>query len=132
MAEPGFYPRLLTRCETFYTGLRALLDEAGLPARLQAVGARFAIYLGTSQPVRDHLGARQHRPELAERFCLEAWTQGLYFHLSTGRAVPMHYGVSAAHTGQDLQHTLEVLRQVFASVAAAAESSTPCTPAGEP
>src|SRR5262249_59172353 len=36
MAEPGFYPRLLTRCETFYTGLRALLDEAGLPARLQA------------------------------------------------------------------------------------------------
>jgi glutamate-1-semialdehyde 2,1-aminomutase len=131
MAEPGFYPRLLTRCETFYAGLRALLDETGLPARLQAVGARFALYLGTSQPVRDHLGARQHRPELAERFCLEAWRQGLYFHLSTRRAVPMHYGVSAAHTGQDLHHTLEVLRQVFASVAAAAQPSTPRTAAGE-
>jgi glutamate-1-semialdehyde 2,1-aminomutase len=99
LSEPGFYPSLTGRAERFYADLQAVFDRSPLPARVQSVGAMFAIYLGTREPVGSYADLRALDPDLRRRFFGRVIDRGVYFHTD--------FSISAAHTGELLAEVLE-------------------------
>jgi len=94
IAEPGFYPHLLGIHEQLYAGLRRAFAEAGLPVRVQGVGARFALYFGLDPDVEVttyHQAARLDRSML-NAFCREMDRRGVYVNPA------WHHGLSGVHT----------------------------------
>jgi glutamate-1-semialdehyde 2,1-aminomutase len=94
IAEDGFWERLLGLHERLYSGLRAAFAAAGLPVRVQGVGARFALYVGL-EPVREvttYAQAARFDRRLLERFAREMHARGVYVNPA------WHHGLSAVHT----------------------------------
>ena len=98
LSEPGFYPTLIGRAERFYADLQAVFDRSPLAARVQSVGAMFAIYLGTREPVGSYADVRAWI-DLRRRFFGHVIDSGVYFHTD--------FSISAAHTGEQLAYVLE-------------------------
>ena len=99
LADPGFYPTLMGRADGFYADLQAVFDRSPIPARVQSVGAMFAIYLGTREPVASLADIRALDPDLRRRFFSRVIDGGVYFHTD--------FSVSAAHTEEVLATVLE-------------------------
>ena len=94
IAEPGFFERLLGLHERLYAGLRAAFAAAGLPVRVQGVGARFAMYFGLDPDV-EVTGYRQAAGwdrDLLNAFCREMHARGVYVNPA------WHHGLSAMHS----------------------------------
>ena len=120
MSEPGFYPRLNAVAGRLYSGLDRLFLESGVVGHVQGLGARFGLYFGIAEWVRDYAAARAFDSDannLFLRLCVE---RGLNFHDFGTKMAPMHYGVTAAHTDVDIDETLRRLGNVFAEIAAKA------------
>jgi glutamate-1-semialdehyde 2,1-aminomutase len=109
MSEHGFYEQLNQRSNRFVDGVRNALRDAGLQATVQNLGARFGIYFGISEPVRDFEAAARSNVALSHALVREALARGLYFADFPGRKVPMHYGIGAAHSDADIDTALEAL-----------------------
>lgn len=109
MAAAGFYDDLNARSERFVAGLRDCFASAGIPATVQGVGARFAMYFGVTEPVRDWAGATRSDVETSRALVREALARGVYFADFPGRKVPMHYGIGAAHSDADVDTALDAL-----------------------
>lgn len=97
----GFYERLDGLCEHFYGGFQALIEQSGVPLRLQFVGPRFGLYFGVRDQVTDYRGAARQNKEMLHRFVASCIKRGVYFHTAA------HHGFSAAHTEADLDRALE-------------------------
>jgi glutamate-1-semialdehyde 2,1-aminomutase len=117
MSELGFYEELNGRADRLARGLQACLDDAGIRALVQSLGARFAIYFGLTEPARDFETATRSDNQRARVFVREALRRGLYFADFPGRKVPMHYGIGAAHSDEDVTSSLELLADVARVVA---------------
>ena len=98
LSEPDFYPDLIGRAERFYDDLQAIFDRSPIPARVQHMGAMFAIYLGTREPVVDYADIRALDPALRDRFFSRVIENGVYFHTD--------FSVSDAHTDEQLAQVL--------------------------
>ena len=98
LSEPDFYPALLARSERFYAELQGVFDRSPIPARVQYVGAMFAIYLGTREPVTTYADIRALDTDLRRRFFSRVIDRGVYFHTD--------FSVSAAHTDEQLAEVL--------------------------
>ncbi|MEA2254829.1 MAG: glutamate-semialdehyde -aminomutase, partial [Solirubrobacteraceae bacterium] len=118
MSEPGFYERLNATADRLYCGLDALMAEHGVVGRVQGIGARFGLYFGVSDPVRDYRQATAFDAEVNNRFLKGCVERGLHFHDFGTKMAPMHYGTTAAHTDDDIDLTLQRLRPVFAGLGA--------------
>jgi glutamate-1-semialdehyde 2,1-aminomutase len=94
IAEAGFYDRLLARHARLYAGLRAAFAAAGLPVRVQGVGARFGLYFGLDpdREVTNYREAAQADKALLPAFCREMHARGVYV------APAWHHGLCALHT----------------------------------
>ena len=68
LSEPDFYPALLARTERFCSDLQAVFDRSPIPAQVQSVGAMFAVYLGTREPVADYADIRALDPNYDVEF----------------------------------------------------------------
>ena len=86
----------------FYRDLQAIFDRAGVPARVQGMGARFGIYFGITHPVRTWSDALDHDHELNRRFAAGCFERGVYFHGYTRQGPPGHAGFSLAHADDGL------------------------------
>jgi len=51
-----------------YSGLAGLLERAGVPARVQGPGARFAIHFGFTQEVKTYADTLKHDGKMAAEF----------------------------------------------------------------
>lgn len=94
-------------------GIVGAAREAGLPAWGGALGGMWGYHF-TEGPVRSYDDARRADPAVFKRFfgaCLE---EGVYFPQSAFEAC----FVSTAHTDQDIEETLRVVRGAFEKVAA--------------
>ena len=94
IAEAHFYDHLLGLSDRLYAGLRAAFAQAGLPVRVQGVGARCGIYFGLD-PDAEVMGYRQAaRRDLAllYRFCQEMDVRDVHV------APTWHHGLCAAYT----------------------------------
>jgi glutamate-1-semialdehyde 2,1-aminomutase len=91
--EAGFWERLIGLHERLYRGLRDAFAAAGLPVRVQGVGARFGLYFGLD-PDEDVTTYRQatglDRP-MMNRFCKEMHARGVHVNPA------WHHGLSAMH-----------------------------------
>jgi glutamate-1-semialdehyde 2,1-aminomutase len=112
LSRPGVYDRLNATAETFYRELQAVFDRAGIPARVQGMGARFGIYFGITEPVRTWSDALGHDHALNRRFATGCFARGVYFHGYTRQGPPGHAGFSLAHSDQDFAETLTVVEDV--------------------
>jgi glutamate-1-semialdehyde 2,1-aminomutase len=118
MSEPGFYERLNATAGRFYAGLEALMAQHGIVGRVQGIGARFGLYFGVSDPVRDYQQATGFDAEINNRFLKGCVESGLHFHDFGTKMAPMHYGTTAAHTDEDIDLTLQRVDAIFADLRA--------------
>ncbi|MEA2363819.1 MAG: glutamate-semialdehyde -aminomutase [Thermoleophilaceae bacterium] len=120
MSEPGFYDRLNSIADGLYRGLESLMADSGVTGRVQGIGARFGLYFGVTEPVRNYEEATAFDAEVNNRFLRGCVEHGLHFHDFGTKFAPMHYGTTSAHTDDDVDLTLERLADVFAALGAAA------------
>ena len=117
LRRPGVYDQLRETSQTFYTDLQDVFDRHGLPVRVQGLGARFGLYFGRREPVRQVADAAAHDHELNRRFVLGCLDRGVYFHAYHRTGAPGHCGFSLAHTDADLAESLTVMEAVAAELA---------------
>ncbi len=112
LSKPGVYDRINATGEAFYRELQAIFDRAGVPARVQGMGARFGIYFGITEPVRTWSDALGHDHDLNRRFVAGCVERGIYFHGYTRQGPPGHSGFSVAHSEEDFAETLAAVEDV--------------------
>ena len=91
---PGFYDHLLGLSDRLGAGLQRAFDEARLPVRVQAVGARFAMYFGLDPKVEvsRYRQAAALDWDMMSAFCREMYSRGVYVNPA------WHHGLSSLHT----------------------------------
>jgi len=93
IAEEGFWERLLGLHARLYAGLDGAFRRAGLPVRVQGVGARFGLYFGLDpdRPVESYRQAAGLDRRMMDAFGREMLDRGVYFNPA------WHHGISAMH-----------------------------------
>jgi len=90
-------------------GLRGIFARHGQPAVVNQLGCMFQVYFGIERPPRDHRDEAKSDIAMRRRFHIALMTQGVFFKPGAeGR-------VSAAHTEQDIDQTLERIEHVIAA-----------------
>ena len=115
LEAPGVYEELGRRAQRFYGELQSIFDRAGVPARVQGLGARFGLYFGRREPVVTWAEAVACDQALHRRFVLGCLRRGLYFHAYVG--LPGHAGFSLAHDDACLDEALTVIEEVARELA---------------
>ena len=116
---PGFYDEMNRKADYFYSAFNKLLETTGVVGRLQGLGARFGLYFGCKNEIRDFREAAAcYNPDAGKRFVELAVRQFLYFHDYGHSIVPMHSGFTAAHTISDFDITLERVEKILAQMKA--------------
>ncbi len=114
--EPAFYDHIDAIGNRLYSGINDLFKKHGKPGHVRGVGARFAIYFGVENPEDDFdfrkVAASQNR-EMYKKFVTACLPAGLWFHDTAGPVSPAHYGITIAHTTQDIDTTLERMDDIF-------------------
>ncbi len=113
--QPGFYDHINALAGALYTGLAGLFAKHGLVARVQGLGARFGIYFGIEQEVRDWRDTLQHDRAKMLQFVAAAIQEGVYFHDYGGAAC--HHGFCAAMTQADVNEALARLDRALGTLA---------------
>jgi len=72
LMQEDFYKKFLARTNKFYSSLKTIFDERGLPAFVQHLGAGFHIFLGTSEPINNYKDLNRVDRELTRQFLLFA------------------------------------------------------------
>jgi glutamate-1-semialdehyde 2,1-aminomutase len=102
--QPGFYEHIDAVASKLASGLGELFAQHGVAARVQGLGARFGIYFGFTEPVRNYRDALRHDRDRMLRFVAAAIRSGVYFHDYGGAAC--HHGFCAAMTPKDVDEVL--------------------------
>lgn len=105
LRKPELYAHLFALGDRLYPGMNAIFDRHGFPARCQGLGARFGLYFGFTEEVRDFRETARQDPALGLRFFAGMAERGVYF--SDGGGRPTHHGFSAAHTPADIDRVLQ-------------------------
>jgi glutamate-1-semialdehyde 2,1-aminomutase len=115
ISKPGFYEPIYQAADKLYSGLTDLLERAGMPARVQGLGARFGILFGFTDPVNRFEDTFKHDGAAADRFMRACAGRGVYFH-SYGTLVVGHHGISAAHSLADIDEALNRVETALADI----------------
>lgn len=99
--EPEFYTRLAAAGERFYGGFGQLIEQSGVPLRIQHVGPRFGMYFGVREPVTNYREAAAQDQAMLQRFVAGCIARGVYVHLAA------HHGFSIAHDDAAIDQALE-------------------------
>jgi glutamate-1-semialdehyde 2,1-aminomutase len=112
IAESGFWDHLLGVHERLYRGLATAFAQAGLPVRVQGVGARCGLYFGLdpAMPVVGYRQAARFRWDTMVAFAREMHTRGVYFNPA------WHHGISAAFSEADVDRVVEAAGASAAAV----------------
>ncbi len=112
LGKPGVYDQINATADSFYSGLQSIFDRAGVPARVQGMGARFGIYFGFTHEVKTWSDALGHDHNLNRQFVNGLLERDVYFHGFSRQGPPGHAGFSTAHTPEDFAEVLTVVEDV--------------------
>ena len=112
--EGNFYPHIESVAKRLYGGLRQLFESQGLPIRIQGLGARFGVYCGIREEVRNYQDTLGHDREMMLRFIAAAIEEGVYFHDYGGAAC--HHGFCAATSLDDVDEILDRLARAVSTL----------------
>ena len=105
LCSAGFYDHIYAVADRLYAGLRDLFQRAGVPARVQGLGARFGIFFGFTDPVERYDDALRRDLDMCTKFVRACANRGVYFH-DYGSLVAGHHGICSAHTAADIDESL--------------------------
>lgn len=113
VGEPGFYDHLLGIHARFYAGLQRAFDDAGLPVRVQGIGARCGIYFGLDPKVEvtNWRQASKMDQTMMNRFCREMYQRDIYVNPA------WHHGLCAMHTEALVDQIVEAAAESARAVA---------------
>lgn len=107
LQRPGVYEELNRKTARLAQGLRLIVQEAGFPVWVNALGAMFSVFF-TEVPVKDYASACTSNGERFAKYFKGMLEHGIYLAPSQYEAVFL----SAAHTDLDIDNTLEQARLV--------------------
>ncbi len=111
LAKPSGFPRLDMLGAHFEKGLRQLLDEKGVPHRLNRVGSMFCLFF-TDREIVNVDDVMKQDLEFFRKFFWGCLDKGIYLAPS-----PYETGfISLAHTEADLDDTLTVFGEVLGKI----------------
>ncbi len=109
IAQPGFYQALTEKTEKLTSGLKARAGEAGIAMTTNSVGGMFGLFFTSDKQVSRFAQVMQCDQDLFKRFFHAMLEQGVYLAPSAFEAG----FVSAAHSDDDLEKTLDIAAAVF-------------------
>ena len=112
--KPGFYDHLYSLGDRLYSGMNAIFQRHGFPARCQGLGARFGLYFGFSEEVKDYRDTAKQDAALGVRFFAGMIERGVYFCDAGGK--PMHHGFSTAHSQADMDRVLQAAEDTVKAI----------------
>ena len=113
LGEDGLFTRLYAVSDTLRDGLSAVLQDAGLPAYVVGLGPLMQVWFA-KEPIHNYRDAERH----ADQTMFRHWWEGML-----ERGVLFHPGayenlfVSAAHTHEDVEQTLQAARDTARALA---------------
>jgi glutamate-1-semialdehyde 2,1-aminomutase len=113
LTAPGLYERVNRNAERLVTGLRKAIADTHIAAQVNASHSLATIFF-TDQPVRDYAGAKRSNTKLYARFFREMLDSGIFLAPSQFEAA----FVSAAHTAEDIDRTVEAALDSLKLIAA--------------
>lgn len=114
--EPGFYDQIERIGEKLYRGIDGLFLQHKKKGHCRGVGARFAVYFGVENAEDDfdfRRVAQVQDRDMYKKFVTACLPKGLWFHDTAGPVSPAHYGITIAHTEQDIDETLNRMDDIF-------------------
>ncbi len=109
----GFYESLSAQTRRLIEGLSAAAAEAGIPLACESVGGMFGVVFTDGGPVRSYAQVARADVDRFTAFFHAMLQRGVYFAPSAFEAG----FVSAAHTDEHIDTTLEAARETFALLA---------------
>jgi glutamate-1-semialdehyde 2,1-aminomutase len=109
IAQPGFYDSLATKTNKLTKGLKDRASQAGIPLTTNSVGGMFGLFFSSEQQVTSFAQAMKCDQTVFKRFFHAMLESGIYLAPSAFEAG----FVSAAHTDDDLDKTLDRAEAVF-------------------
>ncbi len=113
IAKAGFYEALGQNTEKLIQGLKARAKEAGITVAVSRVGAMFGLFFTEEEQVSSFSQVMQCDQERFKQFFHGMLEQGVYLAPSAFEAG----FVSAAHSEEDIEKTLDAASVVFKSLA---------------
>jgi glutamate-1-semialdehyde 2,1-aminomutase len=105
ISKPGFYDHINQLANRFYEEFNRIFKRTGVIGHVQGLGARFGIFFGVAEEVRDYRLTLRHDRKMMLKFIKAAIEQGVYFHDYGGKAC--HHGFSSAHSMEDIDNSLD-------------------------
>ncbi|MGZ8163208.1 MAG: glutamate-1-semialdehyde 2,1-aminomutase [Methylobacter sp.] len=109
ISAPGFYEALTAKTEKLTSGLKDRARQAGVALTATAVGGMFGLFFSEEQKITTFAQAMQCDQNLFKRLFHAMLEQGIYLAPSAFEAG----FVSAAHTDEDLEKTLDIAEALF-------------------
>jgi glutamate-1-semialdehyde 2,1-aminomutase len=109
IARPGFYETLTAKTEKLTSGLKQRAAQAGIAMSTNSVGGMFGLFFTAEQQVSRFAQVMQCDQNLFKRFFHAMLEQGVYLAPSAFEAG----FVSAAHSDEDLEKTLDIAEAIF-------------------
>jgi len=112
ISKPGFYDSLTQKTEKLVAGIKQQAAAADIALSVNQVGGMFGLFFSGDEKVSRFAQVMQCDQALFKRFFHAMLEQGIYLAPSAFEAG----FVSAAHTDDDIEQTLEVIGKVFKSL----------------
>lgn len=112
VSKPGFFDELGEKTEQLATGLVAAGKEAGVPVTQNHVGGMFGLFFTDAEKVTDFAASMACNQEQFKQFFHAMLDQGVYLAPSAFEAG----FVSAAHSDEDLDATLQAASKAFTAI----------------
>lgn len=109
ISVPGFYEALTAKTEKLTSGLKERARQASIAMTTTAVGSMFGLFFSKEEKITTFAQAMHCDQALFKRFFHALLEQGIYLAPSAFEAG----FVSAAHTDEDLEKTLDIAEAVF-------------------
>ena len=109
ISKPGFYQPINQHTEDLVTGLQAAADQVGIPFTTNHVGTMFGFFFSEEKPVTNYQQVMAGNTQRFNQFFHLMLDAGVYFAPAAYEAGFM----SAAHTDQDIQNTIDAALQAF-------------------
>jgi glutamate-1-semialdehyde 2,1-aminomutase len=113
LTRPGLYEEMTQLARRLVFGLRAELEEAGIPAQINAVGSLSTIFF-TGEPVKNYADAKRSNTKRYAKFFREMLERGILVAPSQFEAA----FVSAAHTSADIDRALTAAHESARAISA--------------
>lgn len=113
LAKPNFYADLNARADAFAEKLRAVARDSGLAAQVNSAGSLITLFF-SAEPVGNYADARKSDTQRFAVFFRAMLERGILLPPSQFEAL----FISAVHSEEDLQQTIEATKESLSQIAA--------------